>query len=127
MRKYIAVTIHPIKITRHDFDFGRGKRTPKTLLLIDERDALLREATRRFCIGMKDREAARYLRAALLRYQTGAWRRERVETTCPARHASKLTALLWMVLKVRDHVPSEMTIRRALAIRDPRDVFRFAI
>jgi hypothetical protein len=56
MRKYIVVTIHPIKITRHDFDFGRGKRTPKTLLLIDERDALLREATRRFCIGMKDRE-----------------------------------------------------------------------
>jgi hypothetical protein len=83
---------------------------------------LLREAARLYCAGMSDREAARYLRTALLRYQQGA-----IEATRLARHASKLTALLWMVLKVRDHVPSEMTIRRALAIRDPRDVLRFSI
>jgi hypothetical protein len=105
---------------------GRGHRTPQTLLLIDERDALLRTAAARFCIGMSDREAARYLRTALLRYQTGAWRRERVETTCPPRHAGKLTAVLWTILKTRDHVPSSATIRRALAICEPEDVVRFA-
>jgi hypothetical protein len=30
------------------------------------------------------------------------------------QHRGKLTAVLWMVLRTRNHVPSEMTIRRAL-------------
>ena len=106
---------------------NRGKRTPRTLLAIDERNALLREAARLHCAGMSDREAARYLRSRLLIYQQGAWRRDRSEALCPPRHAGKLTAMLWMVLKVRDHVPSEMTIRRALAIHDPQDVVRFPV
>jgi hypothetical protein len=105
----------------------RGRRTPQTLLLIDERDALLRVAAARFCNGMSDREAARYLRSRLLVYQQGAWRRERIETTCPPRHAGKLAALLWLLLKTRDHVPSTMTIRRDLAICDPQDMVRFPI
>ena len=38
---------------------GRGQRSPQTLLMIRERDALLREAAR-FYPGASDREAARH-------------------------------------------------------------------
>ena len=48
---------------------GRGHRLPATLDAIAQRDDLLREATRRHCAGMSNREAARHLRSALLRYQ----------------------------------------------------------
>ena len=105
----------------------RGRRTPQTLLLIDERDRYLIEAARLHCVGMSDRQAAAHLRVALLRYQTGAWRRERIEATCPPRHAGKLTAALWLLLKTRDHVPSTATIRRSLSFREPEDMLRFPI
>ena len=93
---------------------GRGRRTPRALLMMDERDALLIEAAR-FFPGASDREIARQLRTALSRYRDGRWRREQVEVRCPAQHEGKLTALLWCVLKVRDHVPSERLIRAVLA------------
>jgi hypothetical protein len=98
---------------------GRGHRTPQTLLSISERNKLLSEATK-FYPGASERETARCLRIALLRYRAGAWRRTRVETQCPPRHRGRLVELLWMILKVRDQVPSERTIRRALAFRGPR-------
>jgi hypothetical protein len=94
---------------------GRGHRTPQTIMLLDERDALLIEAAHRFCVGMSDRQAARHLRIALLRYQAVRWQRTRSQAICPPQHRGRLDALLWCMLKVRDHVPSEMTIRRALA------------
>jgi hypothetical protein len=92
---------------------GRGRRTPSTMLQLDERDHFLREAARFFPF-FSQREVARRLRTALLRYQTGRWRRERADVECP-HAAGKLTAVLWMLLKVRDHVPSERTIRVALS------------
>ena len=103
---------------------GRGQRSPQTLLAISERDALLREAARRYCTGMSDRAAAAMLRIALLRYRGGRWRRDRSEATCPVQHHGKLTALLWRILRTRDAVPSAMTIRRAIAFRDPPTVIR---
>jgi hypothetical protein len=92
---------------------GRGRRSPATMLAIDERDHFLRAAAAHFP-ACSDREVARRLRIALLRYQTGAWRRDRVENLCPPQHAGKLTAVLWMILRVKDYTPSEATIRRAL-------------
>jgi hypothetical protein len=86
----LAVTIHV-----GNFVFGRGRRSPKVLLVLDERNALLRTAADRFCIGMSNRQAAAHLRTALLRYREGAWRRERADLTMPQRHANKLTGLLW--------------------------------
>jgi hypothetical protein len=94
------------------FERGPGRRTPQTLLLIDERDALLREAAR-FYPGVSDREVARQVRIALLRYRACRWRRECSETTCP--HAGRLDALLWAILKTRDVVPSDRLIRLVLA------------
>jgi hypothetical protein len=83
------------------------------MLLLDERDRYLVEAARCYP-GCSDREIARRLHVALSRYRDGRWRRDQSELTCPSQHAGKLTAVLWMLLRVRDHVPSEVTIRRAL-------------
>jgi hypothetical protein len=98
---------------------GRGHRLPQTLLAISERDHLLRECADHYCAGMSDRAAAATLHTALTRYRDGRWRRDRSEATCPVQHQGKLTALLYALLRTRDHVLSEMTIRRALAFRDP--------
>ena len=107
-----------MKPLRHPLVAGPGCRTPQTLLLIDERAALLRDAAARFYPGCSDREIARRLRTALLHYQGGRWQRERADLTCPKEHEDKLTAVLWMLLKVRDFVPSERTTRAALSQAD---------
>lgn len=80
---------------------GRGKRTPQTLLQIDERDKLLTEASR-FFPGASGREAARQIHIALSRYREGRWRRTRTELTCPPQHRGRLEGVLWCLLKVRD-------------------------
>jgi hypothetical protein len=92
----------------------RGRRLPETLAALDERDKLLIEAAV-FFPGVSQREAARQLRIALLRYREGRFRRDRSEALCPSQHAGKLKAVLWAILRTRDHVPSESTIRRALS------------
>jgi hypothetical protein len=99
---------------------GPGHRSPQTMLLLDERNALLREAADRFCVGMSDRQAAAVLHQALDRYAGGAWQRERTCEVCPSRHAGKLTSLCWHLLKCHGHVVSERSIRRT--IRGPRTV-----
>ena len=53
--------------SRCNFAFGRGHRTPQTLLVLDERDRYLIEAAQ-FFPSQSDREIARRLRVALLRY-----------------------------------------------------------
>ena len=88
---------------------------------LDERDNLLREAAK-FYPGLSQREAARLIRIALLRYRDGRWRRDRSEATYPVQRQGKLTALLYALLRRRDAVPSAMTIRRAIAFRDPARV-----
>lgn len=94
---------------------GPGHRSPQTLLLISERDRLVRTARRFFPDSMSDREIARRLRIALSTYYSGRWRRDRAEATCPARHRGKLTEILYLLLRVRDHVPSARLIRAVLS------------
>ena len=103
-----------MKPLRHPMVRGPGHRTPATLLAINERDRYLRAAADRFCTGMSGRTAGEMLRTKLLRYRSGAWRRDACENLCPARYKSTINELLWMTLKARDRVPSTMTIRRAL-------------
>lgn len=92
---------------------GRGHgRTPAVQLLIDERKALIRTAAK-FYPGCSDREIARRLRSALSIYRGGRWERDRSDT-CPKQYRHKLTEVLYLILRVHDHVPSEVTIRRAL-------------
>jgi hypothetical protein len=95
---------------------GRGHgRTPAVLLVISERDALIRAAVK-FFPGLSNREIARRLRTTLSRYRDGRWRRECVEATCPMRHRGRLDEMLWLLLKTSDHVPSIATIRRVLGV-----------
>lgn len=94
---------------------GRGKRSNETLLRIDERDVYLIEAAKFFPGAASDREVARQLRIALLRYCAGAWRRDSAEALCPMRYAGTVKAALWKTLKALDHVPGDRTIRTALA------------
>jgi hypothetical protein len=95
-----------------------SNRLPETLQAIARRDALLREAAARFCAGMTHHQAAEMLRVKLLRYQTTAWQRDRAAEECPARLSNRLDALLWQILRTRDHIPSAMTIRRALFVNN---------
>ena len=101
---------------------GRGHgRTPAVLLVIEERDNLIRTAAQ-FFASYTDREVARRLRKALSTYRNGRWRRDRTEATCPPQHKGKLVQLMWMILKTKDVLVSERTIRRALSpppIRGP--------
>lgn len=94
---------------------GRGRRTPAAVLALAVRDHLLREAARRYCVGMSDRQAAVFLRTKLARYREGAWRRDRVEEQCPARYRGTITELFWLALTIRDAVSGDRTIRMALA------------
>jgi hypothetical protein len=68
---------------------------------------------------MSARQAADFLQTRLSRYQQGAWRRDRVqatiEPTCPPKYRGTVTEWLWLILRVRDAIPGDETIRKALA------------
>ena len=106
---------HPPASFVSSFPIGRGHRTPATLLAIDERAKFLRMAARHYCAGMSDRQAAEMLRSKLLRFRATAWRRDASENLCPPRLRGTIGEFCWMVLKVRDHVPSAGTIAATLA------------
>jgi hypothetical protein len=89
-------------------------RTPAVRLVLDERDKLLVEAAR-FFPGLSQRETARQLRSALMRYRAGAWRRDRAEATCPPQHKGKLVQTLWCLLKTKDAIPGPRMITMVLA------------
>ena len=108
------MTINVGKIAPCEFVFGRGRRTPATLLRLDERNRYLVEASKHY-VGLSDCEIARQLRLALSRYRGGRWRRDRSELTCPVQHRGKITEVLYCLLRVRDSLPSERTIRAALS------------
>ncbi|MFZ0853163.1 MAG: hypothetical protein WAO08_28685 [Hyphomicrobiaceae bacterium] len=92
---------------------NRGKRTPQTLQAIAERNALLVEAACHFQ-GLSAREVGRRLHVALVRYQQGRWRRSRIDPVCP-HEPGTLAAALWEILRCRDHIVSERTIRAVLS------------
>lgn len=113
--------VRTIELTHATPVDARGRRPPADVLARAIRDHLLRTAADRFCAGMKHRPAAAMLRSKLIRYREGAWRRDRVEVQCPDRHRGTVTELLWTILKIRDVVPGDRTIRAALAL-DPFSV-----
>ncbi len=92
---------------------GHG-RTRAVELLISERNTLIRDAAR-FYPGCRDREVARQLLIALARFRNGRWLRDRSKMTCPPQHRGKLVQVLWLILKTIDAIPSDRTVRAALA------------
>lgn len=97
------------------FAVGPGHRTPNTLLLLDERDRYLREAARLHCIGMSNHQASDFLSSRLARYRGSGWRRDASEATCPVRLKGRVEACCWLILKSRDAVPGDRTVRDVLA------------
>ena len=95
-------------------------RTPQVLLALNERSRWLREAAERHFPGASDHEQARRLHRTIGDYATSAWLRERTLSLCPPRHKGRIREFCWMVLKTRDAVPSERTIRRILSTRGTR-------
>ena len=89
-------------------------RTRAVELLISERNALIRDAAR-FYPGCRDREVARQLLISLARYRNGRWRRDGIREVCPPQHKGKLLQVLWLILKTIDAIPSDRTVRAALA------------
>jgi hypothetical protein len=92
---------------------GRGQRTEQTRRILDARNALLVQIACRFYPGVTIRQTANRLRSRLLIYRNGRWRRTSSAEQSP-HDADSLDDALWCLLRIRDHVPSTMTIRRAL-------------
>jgi hypothetical protein len=112
------MTIHVGKIAPCNFAFGRGRRLPRTMLLISERNAPLLAASRFYPVSLLARSPGNYV-LALSRYRDGRWRRDRSELTCPMQHRGKLTEVLNLLLRVRDAIPSQRTIRAVLRDSSP--------
>jgi hypothetical protein len=92
----------------------RGHRLPETLAAIDRRDMLICEAAVVHFPDLSMNDAAHRLHVALARYESGPWRRERVADVCPPRHAGRLAAHCWQILRERDRTPSARSIRAIL-------------
>lgn len=94
-----------------------GGRTARTMAALDERDRLLREAARDFLPDLVEAHQARELHRRWTLYEASGWRRgERSLPTVPAHRVGTLEGRLWAVLRLRDNVLSERTIRRTLAM-----------
>lgn len=106
MLRAIDVTHGAVPVRRH----GRQRQVT---LEISERDALLRSAVRFYPAGCSDREISRRLREAICRYKFGRWRRSCVDLQSP-HPAETIETLLWQLLRVRDAVPGDRTVRLAL-------------
>jgi hypothetical protein len=96
---------------------GRGHRSPADVLARAVRDHLLRTAADRLLDAKSDRGAADRLRTLLIRYRECGWRRDRVLAQCPDRHRGKINELFWQLLKIRDAIPCDRTLRTALALK----------
>lgn len=96
---------------------GRGRRPPADVVARAIRDHLLRVAAARFCAGLSERQAALILRAKLIRYREAAWPSDRSLEQCPARHRGTISELMWTILRIRDAIPGDRSLRTALALK----------
>jgi hypothetical protein len=92
----------------------RGQRTDATLAQIERRNLLIAITARTFWPGTSSRYAAEQLSQALLRYTCGAWRRDRVAESCPARYHGQVQEHLFRILRTRDALLSARHIRRVI-------------
>lgn len=92
-----------------------GQRSAQTVAILAERDRLLREAAAEFFSGLLVTQQARELHRRWTRYEASGWRRERALDVVPSSRLGTLEGRLWAILRLRDFVPCERTIRGALA------------
>jgi len=94
---------------------GRGRRNPDTLAALARRDELICEAVAAYFPGASANDAAHRLHTALHRYECGSWRRDRTSDVLPSRHAGRIAAHCWQILRVIERTPSARSIRLILA------------
>ncbi|WP_049730649.1 hypothetical protein [Rhizobium ecuadorense] len=99
-----------------DLKVARGKHRWRAVSVFAARDTAIREAAETFFPGMKPKQQADELAAALRRYATSAWRSDRQKKECPYK-ASDLRAALWLILTSVDHPLAARRIRKILATR----------
>jgi hypothetical protein len=92
---------------------GRGHRYPTTIYATLTIKRLAMVAAREYFPGLSKLEQADRLRAVLLRYQAGAFRRS-TGPACEARHRGRVEEVCHRILTLRDRVPSARSIRRWL-------------
>lgn len=93
---------------------GVGRRLPSTRAALHIRNSLLVEAALLFHRGASNYAAASAISKRLALYRSCGWRRHRVEDELPLALVGKIEELFWHVLKERDGLPSERTIRAVL-------------
>ena len=92
-----------------------GQRSSHTQRILTERDRLVCEAAEEFWPLETRSEQARNLYQNWARYAASAWPRERALDRVPARRVGSVEARLWAIMRVKDHVISERSIRALLA------------
>lgn len=118
----ITCLARPIERAEADFDGEdararidrRGKRLPSTRTDLMLRDAFIADAVLAFFPALSATSAARELSRRMSLYHGGAWRRHRAEAQLPARLVGRPEELFWHIFRLRDAVPSQRVIRRAI-------------
>ncbi|MBB4583074.1 hypothetical protein GGE45_005438 [Rhizobium aethiopicum] len=99
-----------------DLKVVRGKRPKRMVSEVAARNGAIREIAETFFPGMRRKQQADELAAALRRYSTSAWRSDRQKQECPYK-ASDIRAALWLILTRVDHALSAERIRKILVMR----------
>jgi hypothetical protein len=87
-----------------------GQRSLTTIEALTMRDRWLREAATQFFPG----RPAGDIHSAWQRYANTAWQRERVLSTCPARHVGRSAEFFWRALLANPRVLSVRQLQRVL-------------
>lgn len=93
---------------------GDGQRSAHTEANIEARDKLLRESAAEFFPGLLVTQQARGLHLRWTRYEASRWPHERTLDAVPPHRIATLEGRFWAILKKRDTVPAERTIRAIL-------------
>ena len=96
-----------------------GQRSARTRAAIAERDRLVAEAAVEFFPDQPPAAQARGLHQRWSRYAVSGWRRERALSAPPPMRRGKIEERLWQVMKVRDLVLTERSVRAILAASYP--------
>lgn len=91
-----------------------GQRSVRTRAAIAERDRLVAEAAAEFFSDEPPAAQARAIHERWTRYATSGWRRERALSTLPSIRHGKIEGRIWQIMKVRDFVLKERSIRGIL-------------
>ncbi len=91
---------------------GAGERTWRTREAVERRNRILMYAARDFFGDQPNPAGA--LAAALCRYATTSWLRDRTFDRCPDRYQDVPQGYFWHALKAHPHPPGERMLRAIL-------------